>query len=45
MLYILISLYKINNKGRKILSQLEATYNIDEADHGTDYQYLYSWTQ
>jgi hypothetical protein len=40
MLYILIFI-QINNKGRKILSQLDATYSID----GTDYQYLRSWTQ
>jgi hypothetical protein len=28
---------EINNKGRKILSQLEATYGIDGSDYGTDY--------
>jgi hypothetical protein len=46
MLYILFF-----NKGKKILSQLEATYSIDGtkyiiiSNYGTDYQYFSSWTQ
>jgi hypothetical protein len=35
-------IYTILKKSRwKILSQLDATYGMDE----TDYQYLHSWTQ
>jgi hypothetical protein len=37
MLYILIFLSIINNKGREILSQLDATYNIYGTDYGTNY--------
>jgi hypothetical protein len=45
-LYVIYATFlSINNKGRKILSQLDTTYSIDGADYRTDYQYLRSWTQ
>jgi hypothetical protein len=45
-LYVIYTTFlSINNKGRKILSQLDATYSIDATDYGTDYQYLRSLTQ